>query len=129
MSYVLRYERSAASCLRDGVELVVVSERPGLAHGLDVLLLSDFILLAHRVLRLKELSQIHGLYLVVEAAGVRLLESIVLQRDDHFLLMEIDLLELKGSVTVLLVVGLLVVCAVVEGEGQIVLALCHLDHG
>ena len=73
-----------------------------------------------------QLLQVHRLYLVVKAARVRLLEGIVLQRNDELLLLEVDLLKRQGSIAVLLVVGFFVVCSVVQGECEVSLVLRHL---
>ena len=73
-----------------------------------------------------EALQVHGTDLLSVPGGVRMMERIVLQRDNHFLIAEMDSLEGQGGVPVPAFVVLLVAGAVVEMEGEVVLALGHL---
>ena len=68
----------------------------------------------------------HGPDLFAVAGGVGMMEGVVLQRDHHLLAGEMDPLQGQGRVPVLAGVGLLVVGAVVQLEGQVVLGFGHL---
>ena len=75
---------------------------------------------------MSQLFEIHCLNLISETSFVRLLESVILKRNDKSLLVEIYLLKLKRSVTVVPIVCLLITRAVEHLESQIVLGLGHL---
>ena len=111
------------------VQLRVESEDPRSCHCLDVLLASLFVEPSYGVLSIVELLEVHRLHLVLVSACVRLLEGVVLERDDDLLLVEVNLLELQSGVTILLVICLFVVGSVVELEGEEGLVLGHLHHG
>ena len=77
---------------------------------------------------MSQLREAHGLHLVSELGFVGFLEGVVLQRDNHVLLTEIDSLELQRGVTVGHLVGFLIIGSAEELERQVILRLGHLYH-
>ena len=71
--------------------------------------------------------QVHRTDLFAVAGAVGVVEGIVFQRNYHFLVVEADALQCQGGVAVLPLVLLLVIHAVKELEGEVVLGLGHLD--
>ena len=86
-------------------------------------------LVAQRVTQVPEFGCLLGLDLVVEAGGIRLLETIVLERDQKLLPGKVDVLQHEARVVVAQGVVLAVGGAVVEGESQVFLAFGHLEDG
>ena len=111
------------------VQLVILG-KDAVAHQAVELLFTGLPLdLPERILLVLELDHVHALDLVAVFRGVGLLEGIVFQGDQHFLLDEVDLLQLQGRVPVFHGIGLLVVGAVVKREGEILLGVGHLQAG
>ena len=90
------------------------------------LLDSDFRFLGHGVPPFLELIAGHGPDLLAVTGGVGMVEGVVLQRDHHLLPCKVDPLQGEGRVPVPAGVGLLVVGAVVQLEGEVILGLGHL---
>ena len=109
------------------IQLVPVTD---VALGLELLHVLERSLVdqAHQgILPVLERSQVHGTDLLPVAGAVGVVEGVVLQRDDHFLAVELDALQGQGSVPVLAAVLLLVVHSVKHLEGEVVLGLGHAD--
>ena len=71
--------------------------------------------------------QVHGTHLLPVTGAVGLMIGVVLQLDHHFLAVELDALQGQGSVAVFAPVLFLVVHAVEQLEGKVVLGFGHAD--
>ena len=109
-----------------GIQLVLHCQRIVLCDHAVIARMGLVVELAQRIAFVRQLVRVHTLDLVAETAGIRLLESVIAERNNQFLPREIHVLELQRGVAVLFGVGLLIVGAVVKGEGEIILVLAHL---
>ena len=75
-----------------------------------------------------QLLDIHGSHLISILGLLGFLEGIVLERNNHILLTECDLLELQRSVPIGHIVGFLIIYSAKQLESQIILRLGHLQH-
>ena len=108
-----------------GVQLAGISEQPFLEEGLSVHNARGVIEMREGVLAVVELAEALGFHLIPELGPFGFLERVVLQRDNHLLRAESDLLQLKRGIPVAHLVCLLVVDAAEQLECQVVLACRH----
>ena len=73
-----------------------------------------------------ELLKGHRTHLVAIPGRIRMLESVVLQRNYHFLLVEADAAKRQRGIAIFLGIGLLIADSVVQHESEVVLSLGHL---
>ena len=63
-----------------------------------------------------QLLEVHRIDFVIISYGVGFLKSIVFQRDNHLLLLEINLLKLESRISVFLCICFLIIASVVQNE-------------
>ena len=100
-----------------------------MAYLLVVQVVQRVHVVGQRVAQVAELGHLLGLDLVVETGRIGLLETVVLERDQQVLPDEVDVPQDQRGVVVAEGVVLHVGGSVEEREGQVFLALGHLDDG